>query len=568
MNSQQRAVAQRRAQYTQAPPPISDTASIAMKKRAQQDQQASLLDTVSISMMTIERRAVDKPTPSFVTNLLLKTSPTILNPGRLRLFVSFYTDTADKYHTSEIRDCFTRNTTASYFDEVNVLCEDDESEAFCRGNYPEAVKIHRIPGRPTYKMIMEIANIDAREGDVKVLSHSDIIFTPSILALRYIALTNTAVCLHRWNYENGKITAQFETGSHDVWCWKTPIEDTDAFDFPVGTQNSHTRIAYELKSIGYNIINPCIDIITIHNHKNCRSQSSAPIPSLSYEYPARCVLNFDKFHKRNVATSIPWNNVLHIGHTTPELTSHIERACSSYRYLPANSTTDASLHDLILTFAPSLVFLNFDEPRILSTLSILRLRCMRAYIVLWSNRKLPFVDLHLTPDVFYSSFSDDIFNPVGPFLLDHPDITVIHPPNTTSTILADIRDTYGSKVVIYDKSAISTARQAEIYRSAKIAIVLNDGTENIVSDQRKEVAGCAALCLSQTTCPGDIGDIQWSTIEDLKERIAYYLSNEAERIRIAKTTCLRVHRFHTWSNRLYELQTMANASQNTDLDLV
>jgi hypothetical protein len=509
---------------------------------------------------------------SFINNLLLKTSPTVVNPGRIRLFVSFYTDPADKYHNTEIRDCLTRNANASFFDEVHVVCEDEETQTFVRANYPEAVKIHRVSARPTYKTMIGFADTDAQDGDINILGNADIIFTPSIILLRYIEMTNTVVCLQRWENDNDRVSIQVKNSSQDVWCWKNQFEDIDSFDFQIGLPSADNRLAYEIKSMGFNIINPCIDIVTIHSHKNkTREGSAGPGRSTNilppYEYPTTCVLNFDKYRKRDTAPPFSFKHVLHIGGSTPDLSMQFTKMAKIYKHLPANDKTNLRVGEMITAFTPDFVFLNFDEPNILSTHTILRLRCMRAYIVCWSSRKLPHVDLNISSATFRPSFSKDIFNPVGPFTMDHPDIVILHPPSVPAQILTDLKTTYGPKILIEDKTTIPEIKQAEHYRSAKIAVAFDDTTAKLV-DPRKEVVGCGALCLSQTATPDEIGDIRWSSISELRTLIDKYLKDDAERIRLARTACLRVHRYHTWINRVNELQQFANASPNTDLDLI
>lgn len=503
---------------------------------------------------------------SFINNLLLKTSSMIINPGRIRFFVSFYTDAADKYHNTEIRDCLTRNASSSFFDEVNVICEDAEAETFIRANYPDSVKIYRVSSRPTYKTMIGFADMEAQDGDINILANADIIFTPSILMLRYLEMTNTVVCLQRWEHENDRVSIQVKNSSQDVWCWKNQFEDIDSFDFQIGLSSSDNRLAYEIKSMGLNIINPCIDIVTIHSHKNKTREGKAINVLPPYEYPTTCVLNFDKYRKRDTAPPFSFKNVLHIGNTTQELSMQFTKMAKIYKHFPANDKTNLRVGELITAFTPDFVFLNFDEPNILTTHTILRLRCMRSYIVSWSSRKLPHVDLNLWTDSFRPSFSKDVFNPVGPFIMDHPEIVILHSPGVPGQILSDLKTTYGPKILIDDKTALAEIKQAEHYRSAKIAIAFDDATARSV-DPRKEIVGCGTLCLSQTATPDEIGDIHWSSIAELRTLIEKYLKDDAERIRIAKTACLRVHRYHTWINRVNELQQLANAAPNTDLDL-
>jgi hypothetical protein len=423
--------------------------------------------------------------------------------------------------------------------------------------------------------MMSIVETDAADGDINILANSDTIFQPSILMLRYIELTNTAVCLQRWETENDRISIQIKNNVQDVWCWKNQIEDIDPFDFLMGVPSADNRIAYELKSMGYNIINPCIDIITVHSHKNRTRDSTTARSTPSnvpppYEYPTMCVLNFDKFRKRDISSPFSFKNVLHVGNTTNELSQHFEKVCKNYKYIPSNAKANMRTGELITTFTPDLVFLNFDEPKIISTHTILRLRCMRAYIISWSILKLPFVDLHITNDNLGPSFAKDVFTPVGTFILDHPDIVALHPPSVSEEVLSELKTIYGANILIQDKTTIGELKQAELYRSAKLAVVFNDANASATSlvDQRKEVAGCGILCLSQTASPDEMGDVAWSTVADLRTHIDNYLKNHTDRIRIAKTACLRVHRYQTWTNRMAELQQLANASPNADLDLL
>jgi hypothetical protein len=286
-----------------------------------------------------------------------------------------------------------------------------------------------------------------------------------------------------------------------------------------------------------------------------------------YEHPTTCVLNFDKFRKRDLSDPFSFKNVLHVGNTTTELSMQFEKSCENYRHISTSEDTNAQINELIDKYTPDFVFLNFEEPKIISVHTILRLRCMRAYIVSWSSRKLPLVDLHISKETLLPSFDKEIFNPLGPFILDHPDIVILHPSNVREQILLDLKTIYGPNIYIQNRANIVDKRQAELYRSAKIVVAFDDPVPAMV-DQRKEILGCGVLCLSESLSPDDVGDVRWTDIDDLRTLIDKYLKDDAERMRIAKTACLRVHRYQTWATRMVELQRLVNAAPNTDLELV
>ena len=109
-----------------------------------------------------------------------------------------------------------------------------------------------------------------------VLSNSDIYFDDTISKTENIDLTSTIIALTRWCPDHGHriINNQIEIypnhdRSQDVWVWKNILknyEDKDC-NFTLGKLGCDNKIAYVFKEMGYKIINPSLEIISYHLHK-------------------------------------------------------------------------------------------------------------------------------------------------------------------------------------------------------------------------------------------------------------------------------------------------------------
>lgn len=105
--------------------------------------------------------------------------------------------------------------------------------------------------------------------------------------------------------------------------------------------------------------------------------------------------------------------------------------------------------------------------------------------------------------------------------------------------------------------------EAKIYRGCKIAINLSHfDYSRYSSDRLFRLMGAGAFCLSHNY--KDIGlefevgkhlDV-WNDLNELTNKIDYYLNEEEKRKTIKELGCNHVHENHTWNNRIEQLMQM------------
>lgn len=128
-------------------------------------------------------------------------------------------------------------------------------------------------------------------------------------------------------------------------------------------------------------------------------------------------------------------------------------------------------------------------------------------------------------------------------------------------------NTYGSNAGVYGNNWNKQIRwknekeEANIYNRAKIAIVQNhyNDVQRYTSDRMFRALGCGVMVLARYY-PGIETDFTigehldvWNTLEELKQKIAYYQNNELKRFEIAKNGARLAHQKHTWDARIPEI---------------
>jgi hypothetical protein len=96
--------------------------------------------------------------------------------------------------------------------------------------------------------------------DINVFTNSDVYFTD--LSLLHLIKPNQCYAITRDDMINHKDAV----GSQDAWVFRGVVKEVFA-DFYMGLYGCDNRIAYEIKSAGYEIINPALSINLVHLHK-------------------------------------------------------------------------------------------------------------------------------------------------------------------------------------------------------------------------------------------------------------------------------------------------------------
>jgi len=135
-----------------------------------------------------------------------------------------------------------------------------------------------------------------------------------------------------------------------------------------------------------------------------------------------------------------------------------------------------------------------------------------------------------------------------------------------------LRERYGDRLGLYGNGwpTISNGmvnnmhdEELSIYRNCKIAINLSHfDYKRYSSDRIFRIMGSGAFCLTKwyPEIEKDFIDgehlVIWHTLDDLIEKIEYYLVNDTERNAIAQRGYDLVYKYHTWDERMIELKSI------------
>lgn len=149
----------------------------------------------------------------------------------LRLIVNAYTD-PDPVRNAELLDAAAIN--AALFDDVLP-----------------------IPGRPTFAEMFAAANAVASPEDISVVANSDVSFDETLgLAAEHL---DHQTC---WALSRDDMERQ---DSQDAWVFRGSI-CIPAAHFPPGIPGCDNRLAWLLRHVGYQVLNPCRSVRVRHHH--------------------------------------------------------------------------------------------------------------------------------------------------------------------------------------------------------------------------------------------------------------------------------------------------------------
>jgi len=190
----------------------------------------------------------------------------------IHLLTDYYIPSMEE-RQKELDFCYIDNLNNPSFDKIHIFYQDTPPKVNDR------VILVPLNGRNTYQDYIEYATKNIPQDDIIVLANSDIYFDHSITKIKQFDLDKHVLTLTRWSSHgtedgnrliNGNITFYKNHGcSQDVWIWKNPLLNPNQIptDFYMGKPGCDNKIAYAFKEMGYEPINPCLDIITYHYHQ-------------------------------------------------------------------------------------------------------------------------------------------------------------------------------------------------------------------------------------------------------------------------------------------------------------
>jgi hypothetical protein len=179
----------------------------------------------------------------------------------LILLVGHY-DEPNPARACEYAQALARNCSNRHIEKVWVFFEDASLLWFSHS------KIWKVPHGARLKFC-DLFDIADRElaGKVCIIANSDIYFDDSLGQLRGYDLRGKLLALSRWETTvDGKIEYNGLQWSQDAWIFRPPIIVPIKCDFPLGILACDTRLNYEARAAGLEVLNPCKTIRAIHLH--------------------------------------------------------------------------------------------------------------------------------------------------------------------------------------------------------------------------------------------------------------------------------------------------------------
>lgn len=188
----------------------------------------------------------------------------------IRLYMNVYRDKHEE-RAKELQEVFIRNLFSEHIGSIHVIVHPDDAQMLSNFAFYGKLKIHQIPGRPTYQNFFDLINEVSEDLDVNVIVNSDIFVDETILQVEKIR-ENDCFALSRWEIKpDGTpnfVQVQIRNDSQDTWCFRGKIKPIEYCDFTLGKPGCDNRIAYEIQRAGYNVTNPSKTIKTWHLHNS------------------------------------------------------------------------------------------------------------------------------------------------------------------------------------------------------------------------------------------------------------------------------------------------------------
>jgi glycosyltransferase involved in cell wall biosynthesis len=369
------------------------------------------------------------------------------------------------------------------------------------------------------------------------------------------------------------------------------------------TYAADTELSCRIREMGYKVValRECKvkDLKTRDALREANNPEGVPNPDSKLFYEQR----------DRIAPPLPTDRrILHVALNVPgDNQPALERALRSlgeYRQVDWRKSTDLEreLAQVVEEFEPNLMFMQIQTPGIISAEFLENLPIFR--IVNWSGDvrneigdwyfdigKVPGVITCVTNvdwaeemrrnglDARYLQigFNQEIYHPWGPaeetgdivFLGNYYGKNHFPLSKLRLDMVKGLREKYGDCFRCYgagwpfSTKRTNHQREVQVYRGCKIAVGISEfDLQRYTSDRLFRAMGSGAFYLARYY-PGCEEDFlpeyhldYWHTLDELYEKVDYYLERPVIREVIAKRGCEHVHANHTWLDRAQQLEEM------------
>lgn len=186
----------------------------------------------------------------------------------MNIITNFYLDKSPS-RQKEIDTCFLKNKKVC--ENFIVLCDPPAFDYLSKNEMlSDKVVVTIGEGRPSYQNFFDLMNMrTTTDGEVNILINSDIyIDEDSVSKINQIS-PGEIYALSRWEIgHNGKPVLFNRRDSQDTWIWRGRMRRLEGANFAIGVPGCDNRIAKIFLDAGYEVLNPSMDIKTIHLHES------------------------------------------------------------------------------------------------------------------------------------------------------------------------------------------------------------------------------------------------------------------------------------------------------------
>ena len=191
----------------------------------------------------------------------------------LNLITSFYLPDNEE-RKNELTKSLTKNIECPYIKKIHLYVDDQKTYIYLINKMKDKerkIKIVGIGKQPKYNDFFWYCNTNL-QNEICMISNTDIwlkhINNPMILTILMQKNIIFALTRHEYNMKSPLINKY--CGSHDVFIFRAPIKKKIIMNInhPQNLWGSENKVINELISNGYTILNPCKQIVIVHEHKS------------------------------------------------------------------------------------------------------------------------------------------------------------------------------------------------------------------------------------------------------------------------------------------------------------
>ena len=209
----------------------------------------------------------------------------------IHLMINYY-KTRNLIRQKELDFCFINNILNQFINTIHCFISEDDYKTLEITH--EKIKFIVINERPTYYDYFKYSYDNIPYNHIVVIGNSDIYYDSSLRLLHEVLGENDVFALTRWGADGNIVEGnnikiyQNARCSQDAWIYRSKIKNLESMDckFNFGINACDNRIAYEFHNNGYNVSNPCLDIIINHYHTSqVRNETESLKGTIAYVEP-------------------------------------------------------------------------------------------------------------------------------------------------------------------------------------------------------------------------------------------------------------------------------------------